>query len=254
MLNVYLSSLRKPFLFALAGTVIATALIAAERKPLRWKATSNYQATDQPVSIRTLAGGLQVVHIKRQGQQITLKLKNAYDKSITAFVISAGTLYLERDYIISYSEKERAIPPGATLDYEIPQTSHQPDVIMIRAAIFSDASGDGDKSSIQGIFDKRAGLKKQLENFRPHLAKLAAEKDETVVEAIEKVKRIIPTLPTEDDSQKAKNYKLALRHGKKVVANDLDKLERLAQGGDFKYFRRELAILDAYYKELIERL
>src|SRR5262249_42882970 len=110
---------------------------------------------------------------------IRLKLRNDYNKDITAFVISIDNFSYKEEFI--YSEMDKVLVPGETYSSDIPLPSslkgRQDQELVVQAVVFADKTNDGNQNVISEIEEERLGEKLQLQRILPKLKQALASPD-----------------------------------------------------------------------------
>lgn len=191
------TQLRKPVLLLTGGVILISALFFTGE---RWNRVSGVTTVNyvqgKSVGVKNLTKKFQVIEFRTEqeanGQRVYLKLKNGYDKNITAFAYSADRGFRRVDKWAAERPEMRIIRPGEIVSEEIklfsPSSIEKAD-ITIRAVIFEDLSNDGDKKEIEDVFDNRQGLKEQMKRWHPEVAKLIRKLEKTVSKELKSAKR-----------------------------------------------------------------
>jgi hypothetical protein len=184
--------LRTPVLLFVSGGILVTALFL---RGGRWDGASEATAANyvqgKRVVVKNLTQKFQVVEFKteqeRDGQRVYLKLKNGYDKNITAYAYSADGAFHQTDKWGAEMPEKRIIRPGETVSEEIKlfaPTSIEKADITIRAVVFEDLSSDGDKKEVEHTFAKRQGLKEQMKRWHPEVEKVIRKLEKEVMKEL----------------------------------------------------------------------
>lgn len=191
------TQLRKPVLLLTGGVILIIALFFTGEP---WNRVSGVTTVNyvqgKPVGVKNLTKKFQVIEFRTEqeanGQRVYLKLKNGYDKNITAFAYSADRGFRRVDKWAAERPEMRIIRPGEIVSEEIklfsPSSIEKAD-ITIRAVIFEDLSNDGDKKEIEDVFDNRQGLKEQMKRWHPEVAKLIRKLEKTISKELKSAKR-----------------------------------------------------------------
>jgi hypothetical protein len=122
--------------------------------------------TDDLPSVVNRTRLFEVVRVDRDRQQLHLKLKNSYHKTITAYEISIGQDFTITEEFVFAEVSEPGIKPQAVFSrsYPLPSTiQNQPSFnLTIKAIVLDDGSGDGDEWALKDIKAKRLGEEIQL--------------------------------------------------------------------------------------------
>ncbi len=272
----YVILLRKPFLIAATIAMVITLLLAAET---RFKKVSNASASslpqDRQVIVKSLARDLQVVEFKQTGKSVNIVLKNNYNKNITAYAISSYDAVNKRegvqhrmDFIFADDLKIRHMSPGSTRVFE----GDVAGPVTIRAVVFEDKTSDGDQNFVKEIFDRRRGVKVQMERFHQYLKKMAQTLNQDVLNEMRKpkmelgfrrfklepeisrLKDFVASLPEKPDVKESTTFETALKTAKHDVNEHVKEIERYVQTDDLRGFWNRLNEIEERRRILCGRL
>lgn len=190
----------------------------------------------QPIGVSVRDGlKLEIVSLKHlsDGLVVEVTMKNGFEKDITAVGAlseSAGVKQSFRtDYVVAEVEAFQKLAPGATDQflYSPSRRFEVPPEIIVSAVVFGDGTSKGDKSLIDDILDKRAGMRTQLNRINPYLQRLGKVKSSGLRAELLKVKSIAEALScdTTDGAPMSDEVAYGLRHGREFILSYLSKLE-----------------------------
>ncbi len=210
---------------------------------------------------------------------IHLRLRNDYDKDITAFVISIGNFSYKEEFI--YSETDKVLTPGASYNSDIPLPSslkgRQDQELVIRAVVFADKTSDGDQKVISEIEEERLGEKVQIQRILPKLkhalnfpeiarnnlisgqfeAEVASVLDASESDTLTALDTLSPQIATIKRWPKGKisgQVDSGLKTGKEAALHKLQRIKNGQQNQSPSAFRQELIRLTEYYEKLARGL
>ncbi len=257
--------------------VLACSVLLVANALSRMQQTSGVRITNKTKAIS--AEGTDIGFDK-----IHLRLRNNYNKDITAFVISignlSGTRFSYKEEFI-YSETDKVLAPGESYNRNISLPSslkgRRDQEIAIQAVIFADKTNDGDQDIIGEIEEERLGEKVQIQRILPKLkqalsfpdvarnmlisgqfeAEIASDLDASESDTLAALDTLSPQIATIRQWPKGKipeQVNNGLLAGKESVLHKLQKIKNDQQNQSPSAFRRELTRLIAHYEKLVPRL
>jgi hypothetical protein len=115
--------------------------------------------------------------MKQSGMEITLRLRNDYDRILADYMIGFIRLLGEDGTVANYLSAQEPIEPGATFDvsFTFPlhgdsqKTSPHQLEVVIAAVLFEDSTSDGDKEKAVEMAAKRLGQRFEISRLIPLL-------------------------------------------------------------------------------------
>jgi hypothetical protein len=180
------------------------------------------QATSR-LKLSNMTSAFEVVNVEPNGRRVRLTLKNNYNKTITAYAISAG----DHSHNLHELPDEEVMTPGSTRDQVVSLPPEQKNHITVLAVVFNDRTGDGDGSVVKEINDYRLGKKTQYGHIVPLLNKLLAASDNEFETALQEAKVAIDGLPSGSEQELSHFVIAGLRDAKASILLDLEDLNQV---------------------------
>jgi len=185
------------------------------------------QASSQgpPLRLSNRTNAFEVVKVEINSGRVRLTLKNNYNKTITAYAISAGN----NSHSLHELASENLLTPGNTRDQDLrlPAGRNEGDITVL-AVVFEDRTSDGDATAAKEINDYILGKSTQYDRIIPLLEKVLAARDNKMQSALEKAQAAIYTLPS-DSAGKSHFIIAGLRDAKESILMDLEEFKQLGQ-------------------------
>jgi hypothetical protein len=182
-----------------------------------------------PIGVKNLTSKLEVVETKQLSEHsIQLKIRNGYDKDITAIIAAIGDKqFFRRDYIYAEIEQYQKLATGEIDDFVYTSNLIAGAELVIKAVLFRDMTKEGDESDIQPVVDKRLGMKIQLSRFKSFLDQFGKEDSSFNNTRFNELKSIAESLPIkkDDSSHMSTALELGLRHGREFILTQLSSLQ-----------------------------
>jgi hypothetical protein len=235
----------------------------------------------QKLIIANKTSGFEVIESKTAQGMVELSFRNAYKKSITAYVVSIGDHFTFTEEFI-YSEVDFAIRPGEPLTKGIPLpfdlSSKQTVPLTILAVVFEDRTGEGDQEILRGIEDERLGEKVQVMRILSLLEEVPAQANDSrqemaiakrlksraesalskgEAETLADLKSVKPRGAGPDlevRSDLSEQFKNGLQTGRETILRKIYELKEADQPHNDSYLNEQMARLKEYYRKLIARL
>jgi hypothetical protein len=210
---------------------------------------------------------------------IRLKLRNNYNKDITAIVISIGHFSFKEEFI--YSETDKVLVLGEIYDRDIPLPSslkgRQDQELVIRAIVFADKTSEGDQKVISEIEEERLGEKVQIQRILPKLKQalespgvaqnnlmsgrfeseiasaLDASESDTLI-ALNALSPQIATIKRWPNGKISEHVNSGLKTGKEAGLHKLQRIKNNQQNQSPTFFQEELTRLIEHYEKVSRRL
>jgi hypothetical protein len=178
-------------------------------------------------SVKSVLPGIRITAIMRLGPKVVqVKLRNAYDRDVTAVVASVGDeKFVRVDYIYAELEENQKLAAGMSDEFEY---GFEPgDEIVITAVVFGDLTSDGDYRQVRKVIDKRLGMKIQLRRINRTLQRLDGVPAGQIAAEVSKARRFADNLPIETDGRSplTEGLEHGLRTGRTFILRYLNKLE-----------------------------
>lgn len=209
------------------GVILSTGAITSR--------TSSQETNQNPpnqfkIVVRSFTQNLKVVDLKKEGIRVRLKLRNDYDKAITAFSFSpAGP----SRYSMEPDLFPEMIAPGQTYEevFMLPSDSGPERVIVIGAVIFDDETGDGDKARITRMKDYRLGKRLGATHIVPHLQRILNGSDEQLLPRLQEAKLAIRYLPIPAQARPSFHVEAGFKTAVEHILMNLEEIETDKQKG-----------------------
>ncbi|MEW6209911.1 MAG: hypothetical protein AB1631_16215 [Acidobacteriota bacterium] len=187
--------------------------------------------------MRNFTRNFKVVDLKKEKGRVRLKLRNDYDKAITAFSFSPtgpSRYSIEPDFF------PEMIAPGQTHEevFRLPDDSGPERIIIIGAVIFDDETGDGDKGRIARMKDYRLGKRLAATHILPHLQNILNGRDEQLMMRLQGAKLAIRYLPIPAQVQPSSHVEAGFKTAVEHILMNLDEIEADKQKGTEDSFLR----------------
>lgn len=223
---------------------------------------------DSPLVINRTRS-FEVIKASIDDNQLHLKLKNNYDKTITGFEISIGQEFTITEEFIFAEVSDLGIKPQAiySKSYPLPSSKGQKPSfdITIKTVVLDDGSGDGDILAFEDIKAKRLGEEIQLrrtietldrffERSQSDIGRLKSEiasaLNASETDTLNRLLQINPTGVINRDSQKAlpDSVKWGLHKGRENI------LRKMAEVKDQNTEVEKLMQVKETYERILTRL
>lgn len=136
-------------------------------------------AAPADVDLVNKTNSLSVTQISRDTSGVTLIVRNDSSQPLKTLVFGLGPLSITRDFIgsgnVSLAPKQSMTleiplaPTAANTRFAAPKRSFLDDTVILKAAVFSDQSSEGEPAVISLIFDDRNAKKAELERILARL-------------------------------------------------------------------------------------
>lgn len=215
---------------SLAGLTIPSAIARGQQQP----------------TVRSLVSGLKIEQVTLfgpNGKGVLFIVRNECDKDVSAYLVTSDCPHpikecarYRNDFITADPPEYQKFPVGGT-DRTSASFNGSPEKadIVIRAALFTDGSAEGEEWAINLMLYERAAMKKQLARLLPHLSSL---RNAVIANQAMTGQARVQALQTE-------HYKLLDAHGK---------LPREAEPGEPEEFTGGYAGANAMASSAIEAL
>jgi hypothetical protein len=181
----------------------------------------------------------EVAKVERNREGVRLTLKNNYNKTITAYAISAGG----KSHNLRELSSEKLLTPGSTLDHDLKiQERRNAGNITILAVVFEDKTSDGDAAVAKEISDYRLGKKTQYDRIIPILKRVLATRDNEMQSALEEAQTAIHALPS-DSADKPHFIIAGLSDAKASILMDLEEFKKLRQTEGNSILRERIGLI-----------
>jgi len=149
--------MRRRFFAVLSGIIllVAFAIVLSARNHRASKSSNAITVTSQ-------TRGNEVLTAEFLDGQVTIRLTNNHQDTITAFVIRLGDTNISQDF--AYSEVSAGIEPGDTYQKQYPadlRNGFQLPTVSLLTVLLKDGTEDGNSKFAQRIRDERLGEKVQ---------------------------------------------------------------------------------------------
>lgn len=216
------------------------------------------------------------VDITKRNGHIRISLKNGYNKSITAYVVSVGNDFNYKEEFI-YSEVDSSIAPGIVYEQVIPIPSSQTNKsdldVGVLAVLLEDKTSDGDQEAIAEIEEERLGEKIQLTRVLPVLKGLLELADMDLSETFNKpldpqvtslldapetdtlnaLNRLGPRIGAMNEARIPQQVTNGIHTAKEAILRKLHDIQS-QQTTTSVTLRQRLIVLREHYKKVIARL
>jgi|GEM_PF-3611306 len=188
---------------AISLAVLAVSLVLIVTQSQRIEGKSDSINNELSLSLEHKQDGIKLLNrtsfriIKSEitDNKLNLLFKNTYDKSINAFYLTIGnnhTYNLE----LALSESVSEIPPGDIYTFRIPvEKELHTEGLTVRAVMFTNGTGDGEKNYIQEMKDVRYGRRLQLSQGLVLLQESLSESGANLSSSIENFKFKVSSIP-----------------------------------------------------------
>ena len=235
---------------AVIGAAIAVVGVVALLATAVGSSRALSQNTTDSVRIVQLATNLTPVGLQRQGNHISLTVRNDYGKNVTAFVISPGTYTLTVDL----DRNDNRIAPSETYITEFtlsPEATGAPvreHIVKILAVVFDDKTGDGDSTIVGGVLDLRQGRRSQLLAILPYMRAVLNSSDAALSQTLAAAETAIGNLPKHSTGDVSHESDAGRHNAKEKILLELADLRRLRQSRENARFRSGLTELIHRYE------
>ena len=201
----------KQRLFVISSMVLGTVLLSSAIL------SSSARRAQQEVSLPTVkdnTGSFRLISLERIDHQFVMRVQNASDKAITAYVKSVcdfpessadytlGDHSIERGDVVEISTPVQAVSDNCGVGIT-------PPTITILAVVFGDRTTAGEYQWAKGILDDRRGERMQLKRINSLLKKALKWPDANEPAALERLKAAIASIPVDEDEAPAVRSGLA---------------------------------------------
>lgn len=145
----------------------------------------------------------EVIEVNTKGKDITLRLKNGYEKSIIDFKIALPRPLGKDGMVIDYVGEPVVIAPGSTYEYkfslppshlEVQNEAKTEREVVIAAVVFDDRTGDGDREKAATMVAERLGERIQVSRILPLLQGVLELPDSDLQRGLESLKSQVAAL------------------------------------------------------------
>ena len=184
----------------------------------------------------------EVININRDGMQVRLVLRNASEKTITAFRIVTPTSLGESGMKEDRIEESQMIAPGSSYELSIalsdiksdPSKADDQDIIIL-AVLFEDRTSDGDTETAAEMEAERLGEKIQMGRILSLIQNTLKLPDDDLPSAMKGLRMQAAALSL--DVEASRGLEMLSPHYGTILARSKEKLaDRIARG---LYFVRE---------------
>ncbi len=199
---------------------------------------SNSQEDRLP-QVKNETESFQLVSIEKNKDLITLRMKNASDRGITAYSVSShGRSRADTDYSIS----GHVIAPGEIEEIEIPFSSLNTSgaftgkgpEIRILTVVFDDHTSEGDFTAAADIRNTRIGKKIQLKRINRLMEEALKSSDADSLNTLNNLKLRIATLPENIEKGQPFAVGSGLRNAKEDILTLIDRIEERQKDSNAK--------------------
>jgi|GEM_PF-2417127 len=191
----------KQRLFVVSSVVVGTILLSAA------VLTSSARRSKQEVSLPAVkdnTGSFRLISLERIDHQFVMRVQNASDKAITAYVKAVCDF---PESSADYTLGDQSIEPGQVVEIATAaeavsdhcgSAKTQP-TITILAVVFDDRTTAGEYQWAKGVLDDRRGERIQLKRINSLLKKALKWPDANEPAALERLNVAIASLPVDED-------------------------------------------------------
>jgi hypothetical protein len=230
----------------------------------------------QHPTVRSLVGGLKIEQVTLfgpNGKGVRFVVRNECDKDVSAYLVTSDCPHpikecarYRNDFITADSPEHQKFPVGGT-DSANASFNGSPEKadIVIRAALFTDGSAEGEEWAINLMLYERAAMKKQLARILPHLSSLRSAaianqamttqaKAEALRTEHDKLLNAHGKLPREAESGEPKEFTGGYVRANAMASSAVETLGRDLEKGDIESFKNRVQNEHDRLKALHKRL
>jgi hypothetical protein len=153
----------------------------------------------QDIGLFNKTRAFRITKLEKADKNIQITFVSEYNKSITAFQASIGTVRITEEFIIN---EKSFIRPGAEFTKIYPvQPMIMEKGISILAVFFEDGTADGDPVLIRELSEIRSGRAKLYEYFLPQIQSVIDSSDKELPKAIHGLRDRINSFNTTNQQQ-----------------------------------------------------
>lgn len=197
----------------------------------------------------------QLVSVDKIGDLLQLRLKNTFNKAITAYTISYGN---SRQTGIDKILGNDVVAPGEIEEFRTPlanvsnsdASTLQEQVVTILVVVFDDRSSEGDFKAADDILNDRLGQKIQLKRINRLIRAALNSPDVDTPATLSRLKAQIASLPEDQEVGQSLAVHFGLNYMKQHVLQHIADIERWHQSGGKSMLQAELYKSDKFQGQL----
>jgi hypothetical protein len=182
------------------------------------------------LSVTNSTKALRVIKVEQSGQEVTVTLRNEYDRRVADYRIgflrslSTNSTLIEDSNVTNYFGAPGAIEPGATFKVSFTYPAHADFVrreVVISAVLFEDLSSDGDIENAVKMAAERLGEKFEIERLIPVLQSVLDLPESDLAAHLGRFDKELETqVPSENEVSEA--LKVLQSHHRDLLSQDRD--------------------------------